>query len=149
MYEDYKTRSMRAVDTSPDSCLQQDDDIVVVDKKVVSKESRPLLLPLQVKQEKRPLFQDEIGEETQEEQDKSLMYYIKGVVQCLRKRFVRMPLFARILLFALTVYLLSSIVNSLMPLVASPINGISTVLTIIASAIFIYQSLDEKQKKPK
>ena len=104
-------------------------------------EPQPLILSSRV----IPQHGEEVAE-AQEEYSRLLKYYIKGIVDCIRKMFARMPLFARILLFASLIYCFSTIVNMLIPLIAPPMNCISTFLTIITSAIFFYQIVRKSKR---
>lgn len=88
-------------------------------------------------------------EKPQNEQNKPLMYHIKGVAKCVRKWFEKMPLFVSIPLVLLAMYMLFSVVNILLQAVAAQLNCLYTILGIIASAIIIYQFLIEKLKKDK
>jgi uncharacterized membrane protein (DUF106 family) len=83
----------------------------------------------------------------QDEQNKSLMYHIKGVAKCLWKWFEKMPLFVSLALILLAMnILLFNIINMLLQAIAPQLNFLNTMLSIIVSAIIIAQSLNEKKK---
>jgi hypothetical protein len=80
------------------------------------------------------------------EQEKPLIYYVEGIVHVFWKRLMCKSIVARVIIFFLISYAISTILNSLIQMLAPSTNYLYIMLGTLVSALIIYQFSDKKGK---